>query len=59
MNLTIISGRRYPKCEQIGESAAVPKNLNKLIADLLAENPSMAWDEALYRLSAATGKARS
>jgi DNA topoisomerase VI subunit B len=34
-----------------GKSEAVPKNLKKRIADKLAEDPSLAWDEALHLLS--------
>jgi hypothetical protein len=48
-----------PEVERIAKSAAVPKNLRRRIAQELAENPSLAWDEALHFLSAAIGKARS
>ena len=40
-----------PEVERTAESAAVPKDLRARIAEELAENPSMAWDEALDCLS--------
>jgi hypothetical protein len=40
-----------PEVERTAASAAVPKNLQKRIAQELADNPSAAWDEALHRLS--------
>ena len=40
-----------PEIKRIAESAAIPEDLQKRIAEELAENPSMAWDEALHRLS--------
>jgi hypothetical protein len=49
-----IMKQALPDVEQTAQSAAVPEDLLKRIAEELARDPSAAWDEALQRLSRQT-----
>ena len=42
--------RALPEARRTARARTVPKNLRVRIAKMMAENPAISWDEALYRL---------